>query len=68
MKITVFALAAVLGTVLLAPTASFAKSHQVPCSQIQKALKDGKSEDQVAKDMKVSLSRVKSCSHAHEKK
>ena len=67
MKSTVFVLAALLASVPLASTAAFAKSHQVPCSKIQAALKSGKSEDQVAKEMKVPLSHVKSCSHAEKK-
>jgi hypothetical protein len=64
----IFALAIVLGSALLASTPVFAKQHQPPCSEIQRALKAGKTDDQVAKEMKVPLSRVKSCTHAGAQK
>ena len=53
------AAAAMVGSPAMA--AKHAARNTVSCKQIKDALASGKSEDDVAKDLKVSASRVKSC-------
>jgi hypothetical protein len=53
----------VLATAVLLGSPALATKHHstVSCKQIKDAIASGKSADEVAKDMKVSSSRVKSC-------
>jgi hypothetical protein len=53
-----------LAAVALVATPAVAKkhaAHQPSCKQIKDAIASGKSADDVAKDMKVTATRVKSC-------
>jgi len=52
----------VAATALMASPAVAKTHHRVTCKQIKDALAGGKSEDEVAKDLKVSASTVKHCS------
>ncbi len=49
-------------TALIIGTTAMAESPKVSCEQIQQALKSGKSQSVVAKDLKVPLTRVRECS------
>jgi len=55
----------VLGGAMLAASVAVAQmpaaSPKVSCDEIQKALSSGKSENDVAKELKVSVARVKEC-------
>ncbi len=69
-KRKVLAALSVLGGAILASSVALAQKPaakpKVSCDEIQKALSSGKSENDVAKELKVSVARVKSC--AKEKK
>jgi hypothetical protein len=54
-------LAIILAVALFTASTVLAADTKKPCSEIQSALKSGKSQDQVAKDLKVPLSRVRQC-------
>ena len=62
-----FVLMALLAVTLLGASPASAETtkhkthHAVSCKQIKDAIASGKSADEVAKDLKVSASRVKSC-------
>lgn len=60
MKRNVVGMMLAVGAVLVLASAAMADS-KVTCGQIQQAIKSGKSEDQVAKDLKVPAARVKEC-------
>jgi hypothetical protein len=50
-----------LGATLLTASVAMAGGPKVTCDQIQQALHSGKSQDQVAKGLKVSSATVKQC-------
>jgi hypothetical protein len=53
----------------LAASPGVAKTtHKVSCKQIKEALASGKSAEEVATDLKTSVSRVNSCSKSSAKK
>jgi uncharacterized protein (DUF433 family) len=54
------AMIALLGATLFSASAAMAGT-KTTCDQINRALKSGKSEEQVAKDLKVSVAKVKEC-------
>ena len=55
-------LVSVLGAAVLAGSPALAaRRHTVSCKAIQDEIKAGKSADDVAKDLKVSATRVKNC-------
>lgn len=58
----------VAGFATLGAQSSMAKTTKVSCSQINKALKSGKTQEQVAKSMKVSPEVVRGCTQNHAKK
>jgi hypothetical protein len=65
------ALCALLATAALvgAPAqAAHKKTHTVSCKEIKDAMAAGKTADDIEKDMKVSASRVKSCTTPSSKK
>jgi hypothetical protein len=58
--------AALLGGLLLAASTAIAADAKKPCSEVEKALKSGKTEEQAAKDLRIPLSRVRECAqHPH---
>lgn len=64
MRQSIIGLAAVLSFALPASSAMAAKPT---CQQIEQAVKSGKTEQQVAKDLKVSLSHVHKCTKEKSK-
>ena len=66
MKRTGFMVLSLLGAAVLvgSPAAHAKKAHHgVPCKEIKDAVASGKSEEDVAKDMKTSVDHVKSCTN-----
>jgi transposase len=57
----------VAGLAAFAAQTTMAKEAKVSCGQIKRALRSGKSQEQVAKDLKVSADVVKGCTQRHEK-
>jgi len=60
-RITRIVLPVVAGMTLLASSA-MAKTHGVSCEKIRTAMDSGKTQSQVAKDLKTPLDHVKYCS------
>ncbi|GIW40334.1 MAG: hypothetical protein KatS3mg076_0911 [Candidatus Binatia bacterium] len=59
------ALSFLVGVLFVAPAAAWAGG--VTCDQINQALQSGKNQQQVAKELKVSLSQVRKCAEQHKK-
>ena len=58
----------VVGFATLGAQSSMAKTTKVNCSQINKALHSGKTQEQVAKSLKVSPEVVRGCTQKDAKK
>jgi hypothetical protein len=61
---TLWRLPVALGLVLLAAPAWAVRPH-ISCNTIRTAIESGKSEEQVAKEMRTTMKRVKHCTTQH---
>ena len=67
-RITVGLLSLATAMMLVASPAGAKTSHKVSCKQIKEALASGKSAEDVAADLKTSVSHVNQCSKSSSKK